>query len=216
MKKVIAFLMIFLISIYCAFAFASPDFSGTWFYELEMSGPYYCYDLLHLFINGTGYFSSNIVDSGVVDEEPVNILISWEPCDIGLRVQFPGGYRDYQLLDDGRLSDGQSFAPTVFSKLNGDAPYSAPGNTLTVPSGVYIAGDDFPAGNYRIELENEENSGVIVLYENMEDTKKSFSYLHEYTMNKRSPIVGKMVIEEGNVLDVRGTTIILMPYEGLK
>ena len=126
----------------------------------------------------------------------------------------------YQLVPDGAtlaLYAVSNYDPSLSSEDGTFKTVSVEEyGPITVPSGVYIAGEDFPAGKYRIELENVKNSGVIVLYKNMEDTTKAFSYLHEYIMNKDKPVVGKMVIEEGYVLDVRSTTIILMPYEGLK
>ena len=215
MKKLFVFIIIFVMITYFSSSFADSGFAGTWLFEREMKGPYYFYELIHLFENGTGLYSSDIIDAGEVDS-PAVIAISWELCDAGIRIHFTNGYRNYQLLDDGRLSDGGSIAPSVFRKLDGEPPRFSPGSGITVPSGVYIAGEDFPVGTYRIELENEKNGGVIVLYENMEDTRKAFSYLHEYSLNKDNTTVGKMIIENGYVLDVRNTVVVLLPYEGLK
>ena len=216
MKKVITFVMLFVMIVLFSSALADSGFEGTWFYDIELKGSYYSYILIHLFEDGSGLYSSDIIDSGEVDNDPAGVAISWEPCEVGVRIHFSSGYRDFHLLDDGRLSDGSSFAPSVFTKMDGQPPRFVPGSGITVPSGVYTAGDDFPAGTYRIELENEKNSGVIVLYDNMEDTKKAFSYLHEYTLDKNNTTVGKMIIEDGNILDVRNTVIVLLPYEGLK
>lgn len=214
MKKILLLCLIMITLFSVAVADPFQGYCGTWFFERELKGPYYHFELFHFFDDGSGYYVSGIIDEGEIDD-CLEAPISWEQSDSGIRVLINKGYLNYILLDDGSLSDGGSFAPSVFSKLNGEPPYTA-GSGLTVPSGVYVAGEDFPAGTYRIELENEKNTGVVVLYENMEDTKRAFSYLHEYSMTKSNSVVGKMVIEPGNVLDVRNTVIVLLPYEGLK
>ncbi len=214
MKKILLFCLILITLFSVAIAEHYKGYCGTWFFERELKGPYYHFELFHFFEDGSGYYVSGIIDKGDIDD-CLEVPIIWEQNDSGVRVLINKGYQNYTLLDDGTLSDGGSFAPSVFCKLNSQPPYTA-GSGFTVPSGVYIAGEDFPAGTYRIEMEDESNTGVIVLYENMEDTKRAFSYLHEYSMTKKTPVVGKMVIEPGNVLDVRNTIIILLPYEGLK
>ena len=222
MKKIVAFLALMVMSVCCVFACADSELTGTWFYERETKGPYYYYDLLHLFEDGTGYNSSNIVDSGLIDEDPINILFTWEPCDVGIKIYFANGFKIYYLQNDGRLSSGKSFAPTVYSKLNSitqnPTQNSSQSSSITVPSGVYIAGEDFPAGIYRIDLADENHSGNIRLYENMAEVKEAFSYIYDYDLGSYygTVAVGKIVIEEGNALEVRRTTVVLSPYEGLK
>ena len=214
MKKIVLFCAVLMMLFSIAVADSYDGYCGTWFLERELKGPYYHFELFHFFDDGSGYYVSGIIDKGDIDD-CLEVPIAWEQNESGIRVLINKGYWNYTLLEDGRLTDGESFAPSVFSKLNSQPPYTA-GSGLTIPSGVYIADEDFPAGTYRIELENEKNTGVIVLYENMEDTKRAFSYLHEYSMTKSSPVVGKMIIEPGNVLDVRNTVVVLLPYEGLK
>ena len=89
---------------------------------------------------------------------------------------------------------------------------------ITVPSGVYIAGEDFPAGVYRIELAEGSSSGHVKLYENKEKVKKAFGYIYDYDLGSfyGSTTVGKIEILDGNALEVRNSTIVLKQYEGLK
>ena len=89
---------------------------------------------------------------------------------------------------------------------------------ITVPPGVYIAGEDFPAGTYRIELAEGLTYGNVKLYENKEKVKKAFSYIHDYDLGEYSgsSIVGKIEILAGNALDVSYSTILLKKYEGLR
>lgn len=89
---------------------------------------------------------------------------------------------------------------------------------IKVPSGVYVAGEDFPAGVYRIELIDESKSSHVRLYESMEKVTKAFSYDYDYDLGSYygSSVVGKIQISEGNALEIRGSSVLLVPYEGLK
>ena len=89
---------------------------------------------------------------------------------------------------------------------------------ITVPSGVYIAGEDFPAGTYRVELADNSKSGHIKVYESKEKVHEAFSYLHDYDLGSYygSMAVGKLEILEGYAIEVRNSTLLLKPYEGLK
>lgn len=91
-------------------------------------------------------------------------------------------------------------------------------DSITVPSGVYIAGEDFLPGTYRIELAEGLNYGHVKLYENKEKVKKAFSYIHDYDLGEYygSDVVGKIEILEGNALEVINSTILLKKYEGLR
>ena len=91
-------------------------------------------------------------------------------------------------------------------------------DSITVPSGVYIAGEDFLPGTYRIELAEGLKYGHVKLYENKEKVKKAFSYIHDYDLGEYygSDVVGKIEILEGNALEVINSTILLKKYEGLR
>lgn len=222
MKKVITLILIFVMILSCT-ALAEPEYIGAWTAFLD-AGAITAFRLLP---DHTAYYLAQ----SFPDETPVSGVYSWEEIDDrSFRIFDAQGESvgEYSMLNKNRIVDKNSviYANTlisvpldqiVFDSEPEPDPTEVPAPAgITVPSGVYIAGEDFPAGTYRIVLENEKNSGVIVLYENMEDTKKAFSYLHEYILDKNNHTVGKMIIDDGNVLDVRNTVIVLLPYEGLK
>lgn len=221
MRKVITILLTFIMLLSSATLAESADqyYYGSWFFAREMKGPYYCFTLFHLFEDGSAYYYSNIIDSGKIDDDPVELLTKWESSDEGIRIFFNAGYQQYYLLEDGRLSDGESFAPAIFTKVFPDIDVNIPnsGRGITVPSGVYVAGEDFPAGTYRVELADPNNGGVFLLYDSISDVNTAFAYLYEYRISKYdSPVVGKIEIKAGNALAVRNTVIVLLPYEGLQ
>lgn len=143
------------------------------------------------------------------------------------KAQIVGDKLFYQLVPDGAtvmLSKVEDFDKS-FSTYDGtfktdalivsDTSAISP---ITVPAGVYTAGEDFPAGVYRIEIINESNTSHIRLYDNMEKIAKAFSYKYDYDIGSYygSTVVGKIEILEGNALEVRGSAVQLVPYEGLK
>lgn len=218
MKKIITILLIIMFFSSASFAETVDEsfYIGTWvsFQYLRTQGctitlfhldeDHTCYFLLRSFSNADDGNGRENVKTWSANGNNLSIVTgntTWDlfvTSDYKLAKKIPGGYEVYERV--GGLSSGSS-------ESNGG---------IKVPSGVYVAGEDFPAGIYSIKLENEKNGGVIVLYENMEDTRKAFSYLHEYSLNKNNPLVGKMIIKDGNVLDVRNTIIVLLPYEGLQ
>lgn len=143
------------------------------------------------------------------------------------KAQIVGDKLFYQLVPDGatvmlsKVEDFDKGFSTYDGTFKADAliiPDSSVISPITVPSGVYTAGEDFPAGVYRIELINESNTSHIRLYDNMEKVTKAFSYKYDYDIGSYygSTVVGKIEILEGNALEVRGSAVQLVPYEGLK
>ena len=219
MKKVITFVMLF-VMILCSSALADPDFIGAWATVRDLDNSVTEIVILRVFPNNKVYYSRQQFTENSIGEEEKH-LYTWEAendqifqliNDAGDVIDRCGLIGDRRLL--GRADMFARFDYYARESTVPEPEQEQPGTI--VPSGVYIAGEDFPAGTYRIELENEKNGGVIVLYENMDDTKKPLSYLHEYSLNKNNYVVGKMIIEDGNILDVRNTVIVLLPYEGLK
>lgn len=127
----------------------------------------------------------------------------------------------YQLLPEGATIALSLAAPYNVNLSTIDGSFNIPKDnskkSFSLPSGAYIAGEDFPAGIYRVELKDEKNSGTIRLYEKMDDVTKAFSYLYDYGLGSfyGSYAVGKIAIKEGNALQVKNTTVVLIPYEGI-
>lgn len=218
MKKIIALFISILLTITMASAEIVDEsfYVGTWVHFAMLTDGGFTYTLFRLEEDHTAYFSIRHVPADLDSSGRENIK-TWSASGNNVEIVTGNVSLDLFVTDDYRLArkiyGGYEIYERVGSSENNDNSTSS---SLAIPSGVYVAGEDFPAGTYRIELENEKNTGVIVLYENMEDTKRAFSYLYEYSMTKSSPVVGKMIIEPGNVLDVRNTVVVLLPYEGLK
>ena len=86
-------------------------------------------------------------------------------------------------------------------------------NGVTVPAGRYIVGEDIPAGTYRMEVVYKDSGGYVYFYES-EDKKISFkeSFLGEYWGVEE---IGKMVLQDGNVIDISNNALRFYPYAGL-
>ena len=164
--------------------------------------------------------------------DPVSGIFAWEEIDDqSFRIFNAHGdpVGEYSMLNKNRIIDKNSvvYASTMISvpldQITFEStPEPDPTETpepegITVPSGVYVAGEDFPAGTYRVELADPDNSGVFLLYDSISDVNTAFAYLYEYRISKNSsPVVGKIEIKSGNALAVRNTVIVLLPYEGLQ
>ena len=77
-----------------------------------MKNNYYCYLILHLFADGTGYYISNILENGEVPDDQSEIAITWETYDDGIRVWLNGGYIKYHLIGRDTLKDEPAFSPS--------------------------------------------------------------------------------------------------------
>lgn len=88
------------------------DYCGSWFSAREMKNNYYCYLILHLFADGTGYYISNILENGEVPDDQSEIAITWETYDDGIRVWLNGGYIKYHLIGRDTLKDEPAFSPS--------------------------------------------------------------------------------------------------------
>ena len=222
MKKVITIAMILALMISSASFAEVVDESfyvGTWvcFEYLQTEGcvvslfrleeDHTCYFLLRSFSNaedGHGRENVKTWSSKGNDLTIVTGNTSWDlfvTSEYKLAREVPGGYEVYERVG------GSSGVPS-----------SSSSSGLTVPVGVYVAGEDFPAGIYRIELVDETKKSHVRLYNNMEEVNKAFAYIYDYDLGNYygATAVGKMEILDGNALKVGGAPIILLPYEGLK
>ena len=230
MKKIIAFLFAFVMIFSAVSSLADPDYLGAWVSICEPEKGDTSIVVFRLLPDHSVFYASQSFSAAGMTPG-LSGVFAWEEIEEGsFRIlddqdAVIGEY--YQINKNRLLGSNDIMFSSVMTAppMNQIAFESTPEPTetpepestgLTVPAGVYIAGEDFPAGTYRIELADQKSGSVVVLYEKMEDTTRAFAYLHEYTMNKRSPVIGKMVIEDGNVLDIRSGVIILLPYEGLK
>lgn len=224
MKKVITLILIF-IMILCSSALADPDFIGAWATVRDLDNSVTEIVILRVFLDNKVYYSRQQFTENSLGEEEKH-LYTWEAENDQI----------FQLINDagdvidrcGMIGDRRLLGYTdMFARFDyyaRETPQSEPEPTetpetagITVPSGVYVAGEDFPVGTYRVELADPDNGGVFLLYDSIGDVNTAFAYLYEYRISKySSPVVGKIEIKAGNALAVRNTVIVLLPYEGLQ
>lgn len=128
----------------------------------------------------------------------------------------------YQLLPEGptiALNPVAAYDPSLTSSDSSfNIPESKATEKMLIPQGIYIAGEDFPVGAYRIERGVATGGGYVKIYESMDDINKPFGYIRDYylgSLTDDGQAIGKFVFEKGYVLSAE-TTILLIPYEGLK
>lgn len=223
MKKLFLLVLVF-VMLLGSTAQADPEYIGAWTAVLE-TGEIVFFRLLP---DHSVYYLAQAFPAGV----PASGIFAWEEID-GQTFRIINGQGDpvgeYSMLNKNRILDRNDiiYASTLISVPMNQISFSStpepqPTETpepvgITVPSGVYVAGEDFPAGTYRVELADPDNGGVFLLYDSISDVNTAFAYLYEYRISKySSPVVGKIEIEAGNALAVRNTVIILLPYEGLQ
>lgn len=224
MRKVITFILIFVMFLSSA-ALAEPAFTGAWATVRDLDNSVTEIIVLRVFPDHIAFYSLQQFTEDKIIEEEKMICIWEQDTDISFLLISDTGENigRYGLINERRLlADDDMFTRFDFYAMETPQPEPVPTETpesagITVPSGVYVAGEDFPAGTYRVELADPDNGGVFLLYDSISDVNTAFAYLYEYRVSKySSPVVGKIEIKAGNALAVRNTVIVLLPYEGLQ
>lgn len=235
MKKLFVLLLAIMLLLASSSAAETSKYFGTWV-SISYAGGTYFLTLFQLFDDHTAYYLSRDVEADGIEQYNESI-IEWEETDDGIILHVNDNYSPHlHEHAEGWLHDGGTIMKTYYHKTfpvsvpsagstaSGSTPAAAadldpiPAEGLTVPSGVYIADEDFPSGTYRIEMVDEKNAGLVTLYKQKGDVNKAFSYLFEYTLGSfyGTTVVGKIEINPGYALMVTNTVIKLLPYEGLK
>lgn len=224
MRKVITFTLIFVMFLSSA-ALAEPAFTGAWATVRDLDNSVTEIIVLRVFPDHIAFYSrQQFTEDKNIEEE--KMICTWEQdTDISFLLISDTGENigRYGLINERRLlAADDMFTRFDFYARETPQPEPEPTETpetagITVPSGVYVAGEDFPVGTYRVELADPDNGGVFLLYDSIGDVNTAFAYLYEYRISKySSPVVGKIEIKAGNALAVRNTVIVLLPYEGLR
>lgn len=222
MKKMLVVLFALCLAFSVSFAETVDEsfYVGTWVNYAFLKDGGFSVTMFHLSDDHTAHFLIRHVPADLDSSGRENIK-TWSADGNNVSVVTGNTTLDLFVTDDYRLARDIYGGYEIYEKVGG--PFASAGkpvddSCISIPTGVYVAGEDFPAGTYRIELENDKIGGVVLLYESIDKVNTAFAYLYEYSLNTRSssPVVGKIVINEGNALAVRNTTIILKPYEGLK
>lgn len=86
---------------------------------------------------------------------------------------------------------------------------------VTVPKGVYVIGEDIPAGSYTIK--STDPGGYINIFlwgAEQKDYDTAGGLLVNEALYKSSQVLGRINLKNGNVLELSGT-VIMTPVQGL-
>ena len=84
---------------------------------------------------------------------------------------------------------------------------------VDVPAGEYIVGEDIPSGNYRLVVMFPKSGGTFKVYPLSKDDYATVdSFLGEFWGVTE---IGKVALEDGNIVTISGNTLRFLPYTGL-
>lgn len=84
---------------------------------------------------------------------------------------------------------------------------------VDVPAGEYIVGEDIPAGTYRLKIGFPKSGGYLTVYKSKgKKVAVTESFLGEYW---GVTDIGKIELEDGNIIDLSGNTLRFFAYAGL-
>ena len=86
---------------------------------------------------------------------------------------------------------------------------------LTIEPGIYIAGEDFPAGSYYFEGVEGRYAANIRVYPSKDKTKPLDALQTINGIGSNAPKTGRMILEEGNALEIASGPAVIHVYKGL-
>ena len=86
---------------------------------------------------------------------------------------------------------------------------------VEIPVGVWIVGEDIPAGAYAIRSTPEGISGVTLWRVAKDQYDNNGLILNETVIYDETNLIGKVYFEDGNVFVVEGSPVYLCPPAGL-
>lgn len=107
-----------------------------------------------------------------------------------------------EMTDEELLSMYQQIQSILLSRSD---EYS-----LTLNAGRYIVGEDIPSGTYRLECKSPYAAANVDVYATSESKYSSDSFIMAELYN--SSVVGKLDLNDGNILKISGSTIDLTCY----
>ncbi len=87
---------------------------------------------------------------------------------------------------------------------------------VTVPVGIWKVGDDIPAGTYSIRATPEGITSVTLWRRAKDDYSSNGLILCESVIFDETDLIGKVIFEEGNVLEISGSPVYLCPPVSLE
>lgn len=219
MKKTIALIISILLTITWAGAEIVDEsfYVGTWVHFAMLTDGGFTYTLFRLEDDHTAYFSIRHVPADLDSSGRENIK-TWSASGNNVEIVTGNVSLDLFVTDDYRLARKIYGGYEIYERVGTSKKKNGSSDGTTVPSGIYVAGEDFDAGTYTIKLADENRGGIVKLFDSMEKAEDSLGWKYNYYLGPLygTSEIGKIVIEEGNALEVNSTTVILLPYEGLK
>ena len=86
--------------------------------------------------------------------------------------------------------------------------------SVTIPAGCWRIGEDIPAGAYSMESADGLSVSIIVWGKTKDDYITNGGCIYNYPLYEKGDIIGKIVLENGWLLDIR-YSIILRPAKTL-
>lgn len=86
------------------------------------------------------------------------------------------------------------------------------GDGFTIYPGIYNVGIDIQPMAYRIE--HTDQLAVVYVYANADAFDNSLPYF-SHTFTEETPIVGRVGLQQGQIIEIRAGTVRLAPYTGI-
>lgn len=214
MKKLLCILVV-LVSLAAVPAMAEkkPEsfYYGTWICIAE-SDPEITLTAVTLQKRGEAYVLSLKYSQDVIVKESAEIR-KWSVTDDGIRLTRANGKKtELQLTSDDELGSysGMSYSGYIRYRNSIKVKTQQDSDSFEVPKGIYIIGEDIPAGNWRIELRS--NSTFIGVYSNQSAFDEGLAYFSE-VLSGSDTVVGKLPLKDGNIIELTGN-VLFVPYKG--
>ena len=222
MKKLLCLLLAALILVPAGVLAEAKDpafYAGAWVSTSD-SEILRSVQVLFLHEDGSAYFLRLNVKKGEI-EPPTCQLRNWIVSDDGIVLAAADGSPiHYTLYGDNALGQYHGVLFSGYTRFRNVDPkedeQAAPAavESFEVPAGEYIIGEDIPAGAYRIDYISWPGT-VIVWPSEAEKKAEYYSFTFNHAIKDSNPTIGKLKLEEGNVISV-STLLMFSEYKGLR
>lgn len=87
--------------------------------------------------------------------------------------------------------------------------------SFSVPQGTYIAGEDFPAGVYKVTLDGTPMLPMASLSVQDPDDEYGIGDLYSIAPSTGASEIGKLTLKEGAIVEVNGPNLLFTVYTGI-
>lgn len=212
-------MLLILLIVVCSFSFPAMADDDDQLYIGQWITTWYDNDeSLHFTIFDLQEDGDAICIFGTANNDPEKIkgrsyIGSWRRTYKGAHIK-TGNYAetDVFLTDNDFLAEGPKGYYTVYSRIpeydtndttNGPVSISFLETGVQIPTGTYVIGDDIPAGVYRFEM--NKAMSYVEYYDNQSALLPST----DFTLSTRSTVYARLKLEDGGVLKITNSSIIL-------